>query len=444
MWRLREEDVVLLRFEVSNHRSILEPVELSMIAVDEDRAAARKFDLLTERVLSVAGIYGPNASGKSNLVKALAWLSDAVEDSLRSWEEVIPREPFKFGQGPMTPSTYEVEMVVAGVRYAYRLEVDDVAVLFEGLYSFPERRRRVLFERENLQIRIRRGLGALAGAKELLTPTTLALSAAMRSDQPEVRSFGRALAGIQARGVGRGSLSSRTFMAGRVGRLRTERMFDDQRSSASSSRFDDHPDFAGSSPRHSALALLRFADLGIDDVQIVDDEANIDDVAPLASRVPRRQSRFAHRAAGQEVSFDYDEESEGTRTWFQLISLIVSALRTGRILLMDKIDANLHPRLSARLLELFQDPLTNPDGAQLIFTTHDTSLLNQLNRDEVWLTEKGANGATRLTALAEFGGDKVRRSLNLEKAYLQGRFGAVPELDQFILHQALGLVSSGN
>ncbi len=124
-----------------------------------------------------------------------------------------------------------------------------------------------------------------------------------------------------------------------------------------------------------------------------------------------------------------------------LVSLAADARRKA---LDEKgeIDASLHPRLSACLLELFQDPETNPYGAQLIFTTHDTSLLNHLNRDEVWLTEKSESGATTLTALAEYGGDKVRRSLNLERAYLQGRFGAVPELDQFTLRRALGLVSS--
>lgn len=432
---------MLLRFEVSNHRSILEPVELSMIAVDEDRPAAREFDLLTERVLSIAGIYGPNASGKSNLVEAIAWLSTAVGRSLRTWDEFIPREPFKFGQGPGTPSTYEVDMVVEGVRYAYRVDVDDSAVLFEGLYSYPERRRRVLFERDNLEIRFRRGLGTLAGTRELLTPTTLALSAAMRFDEPEVQPFGRALAGIQVRGVRRRSPWARAFVAGGPGLSLTERLFDDRRSSLQSSLFDD-PDFASSNPRDSALALLRFADLGIDDVQIVEDEADEDHTSTPARRVPRGQLRLIHRAAGQEVPFDFDEESEGTRTWFQLIGPTLSALRSGRILLFDEIDASLHPRLSARLLELFQDPETNPYGAQLIFTTHDTSLLNHLNRDEVWLTEKGESGATTLTALAEFGGDKVRRSLNLEKAYLQGRFGAVPELDQFVLRQALGLVPS--
>src|SRR4051812_32427263 len=103
---------MLLRFEASNHRSISDPIELSMIAVDEDRPAARSFDLLNEKVLTLAGIYGPNASGKSNILDALAWLSSAVKDSLRLWYGRIPRSPFRFGASPEQPSTYEVEMMV--------------------------------------------------------------------------------------------------------------------------------------------------------------------------------------------------------------------------------------------------------------------------------------------------------------------------------------------
>ncbi len=432
---------MLLRFEVSNHRSISEPIELSMIAVDEDRPSTRGFDLLSERVLAIAGIYGPNASGKSNVVEALAWLSTAVGRSLRTWDDFIPREPFKFGLGPMMPSTYEVEGVVGGVRYTYRVEVDDSEVKFEGLYSYPERRRRVLFEREDMEIRFRRGLGTLVGTRELLTPTTLALSAAMRFDEPEVQFFGRYLAGMIVLGVKRRTPWRRSLVGGPPALSSTARLFDERDPIYQRSIFDD-PDSIAKSPRESALALLRFADLGIDDVRIVEEQEDELNISTQAQREPRRQLRLMHRVAEQELAFDLDEESAGTQTWFALIGPTLNALRNGRILIFDEIDASLHPRLSARLLELFQDPETNPHGAQLIFTTHDTSLLNHLNRDEVWLTEKDDGGATTLTALAEFGSDKVRRSLNLEKAYLQGRFGAVPELDQYMLRRALGLASS--
>lgn len=430
---------MLLRFEVSNHRSISGPIEFSMIAVDEERPAARKLPQLTERVLTTAGIYGPNASGKSNVVEALAWLSAAVGDSLRAWDTFVPREPFKFAQGPLAPSWYEVEIVVHDIRYTYRVDVDDSEVLFEGLYSYPERRRRVLFEREGQEIGFRRGLGSsFTGTRELLTPSTLALSAATRLGEPEVRSVGLWLSGIHVLGPRRAATWNQFGGAGDGG-LPTMQLFDGARSGQ-----DTLFDALASSlypSRRSALALLRFADLGIDDVNVVESGDNDARISPQVRRRPRRRPQLMHKVAGQKLPFELTEESTGTQTWFALIGPTLSALNGGRLLLVDEIDASLHPRLSARLVELFQDPETNPFGAQLIFTTHDTSLLNHLNRDEVWLTEKGADGATTLTALAEYGGEKVRRSLNLEKSYLQGRFGAVPELDQYVLRRALGMTS---
>jgi AAA15 family ATPase/GTPase len=117
------------------------------------------------------------------------------------------------------------------------------------------------------------------------------------------------------------------------------------------------------------------------------------------------------------------------------------ALKQGSVLLFDELDASLHPTLSEQVISLFQDRVTNPRDAQLIFTTHDTSLLNHLNRDEVWLTEKSDDGATRLGALAEFAGERVRTSVNLEKAYLHGRFGALPDPDRTELLRALGLIA---
>lgn len=420
---------MLLRFEVSNHRSIMDPVELSMIAVDTDRPAARSFDLLTEQVLTVAGIYGPNASGKSNILDSLSWLAMAAGRSLKSWDEFIPRVPFKFGEGPSSPSTFEVEMMVAGVRYAYRLEVNDLEVVFESLDAYPERRPRRLLERTGLELHLRRGLKAAAGARELLTPTTLALSAAMRfDDEQQIRPFGRQLSLIDTLGVPR-----RPRLLNRLSHphYRTESVFDD-------SMVSRPVDGVRPTRRDLALTLLRFADLGIDDVQVVEERTT--DAADPARFIdePRRRLRMLHRAGSQQVPFELTEESEGTRTWFKLIGPVLQALSAGQTLLFDEIDASLHPRLSARLLELFKDPETNPRGAQLVFTTHDTSLLNHLNRDEVWLTEK-TEGATSLTALAEYGGERVRRSLNLEKAYLQGRFGALPDLDQQTVRRALGL-----
>jgi AAA15 family ATPase/GTPase len=184
--------------------------------------------------------------------------------------------------------------------------------------------------------------------------------------------------------------------------------------------------------RAQALALLRLADLGIDDVLV--------DFHDVSERGGRRRLRLTHKTADGSVPLDFAAESEGTRTWFRLIGPVLAALKEGSLLLIDELDASLHPTLSGELIRLFQDHATNPRHAQLIFTSHDTSLLNHLNRDEVWLTEKSESGATRLGALAEFAGERVRASVNLEKAYLHGRFGALPDTDRTDLLRVLGLI----
>ena len=413
-------EIVLLRFRVSNHRSILEPVELSMIAVDEDRAATRGFDLLSERVLTVAGIYGPNASGKSNVIDSLAWLSMAVGTSLRAWDDEIPRDAHSFGQGPAMPSEFDLDLISGGVRYAYRLEVDDSEVVFESLDSYPARRRRNLLTRHGVEIDFRRGFSEAHGVRELLTPTTLALSAAMKVGHHDCRSVGRAIARIGMAGLSRSRLH-----AGFIDP--TMRLFRSGSDAAESQPFGDS---------RTALNLLRFADPGIDTFSLRDEES------PYDEGLQRRRFRLVHRGGNEAVAFDFDDESAGTRKWFRLLGPALAALRNGRLLLIDEIDASLHPRLATRLLESFQDPETNRHGAQLLFTSHDVSLLNSLNRDEVWLTQKGPDGTTSLTALAEFSGERVRKSLNLERAYLQGRFGAIPEVDQAEVRKALGLLAA--
>ena len=147
---------MLLRFAAANHRSILRPVELSMVAVDADRLSVRRFDLLTEGVLPVAGIYGANASGKSNVLDAILWLASAVDGSLRFWDEFIPTDPFAFGDDPDAPSTYEIEMMVRGVRHSYQVEVNAEKVISETLQSYPERKPRLVLQRDESDVTLRR------------------------------------------------------------------------------------------------------------------------------------------------------------------------------------------------------------------------------------------------------------------------------------------------
>lgn len=430
---------MLIRFEVSNFRSILDRVELSMVAVDRDRPAAREATLLGEHLLTVAGIYGPNASGKSNVLAALRWVRDAVRYSVHVWDESIPIEPFAFGDGPDRPTEFVLEMLVGEVRYEYSLEVNRAKINYEGLFHYPEKKRRRIFERNDLDLVLQRGLGDLAGTRQLLTDRTLALTAAHRFKDPIVSDFARTLLAMRTHGVEPGGKFRRFW---EVVDRPTNRWFDAERTDRPGDDFDElgSVDFDREQyekDRKEALALLRLADLGIEDVQFTEEAV---EVARGEIRTLRRP-RLIHRTATKPAPLELAAESNGTRNWYALIGLLLGVLRSGSILELDEIDASLHPTLSAQLLQLFHDKATNPRGAQLIFTTHDTSLLNHLNRDEVWFTEKAGSGATRLGALAEFAGERVRKSQNLENAYLHGRFGALPDVDRAELLRALGLIA---
>lgn len=437
---------MLIRFEASNYRSIAEGIELSMVAVDREREAAREASHLGESLLTLAAVYGPNASGKSNVVGALAWLRDAVEDSLRFWEDDIPLEPFAFGGGPNRTSEFAIEMTVNDVRFEYLVELSGNGILYEGLFHYPEKKRRRIFERDGLDLKLQRGLGALSGTRELLTERTLALSVARRFDERLVSEFAREILRIQVLGHsprrGRSGLTFNNSWRPRprnFSRVDTARWFDrpDDAQPSLFSLLDEKGKWSTLSRREQALALLRLADMGIEDVMI--DEQEVVYAGSGETRTQRRL-RLVHRSDAGSAPLDFAAESEGTRTWFGLIGAVLTALQTGSIVIFDELDASLHPTLSAELLRIFRSQVTNPYGAQLIFTSHDTSLLNHLNRDEVWLTEKRLDGSTRLGALAEFAGERVRKSQNLETAYLHGRFGALPQVDQAEFLRALGLI----
>jgi uncharacterized protein len=153
-----------------------------MVAVDRERPEARPVPNLGESLLPVAAVFGPNASGKSNVIAALDWLKNAVRESLRFWDDQVPVEPFAFVGGQDRPSEFTVESVIAGTRFEYVVELDQHAVLYEGLFHYPEKKRRRIFEREGDVLKLQRGLGKLSGTRDLLTGRTLALSIARRFD----------------------------------------------------------------------------------------------------------------------------------------------------------------------------------------------------------------------------------------------------------------------
>jgi hypothetical protein len=192
--------------------------------------------------------------------------------------------------------------------------------------------------------------------------------------------------------------------------------------------------------RNVIAKLVSFADLGIAGLETEKQELSpeVEDLASayhaLTIRLPETKLRLLHRFGDKTVPLPLDRESGGTIAYLSLLGPVVDALRKGIPLLVDELDASLHPLLAIELIRLFNSPSSNPNGAQLIFNTHDTNLLSSgvLRRDQIWFTEKGPDASSHLFPLSDF---KPRRQENLENGYLQGRYGAIPFInpDDFVL-----------
>ncbi len=404
-----------------------------MVAID-DRREARDHPRIGASLVPVAGIFGPNASGKSNVLAALAWLRIAVRDSLRRWDDEIPVEPFAFGDAKHRDSSFVLEMEVQGVRFEYLLDVGRERVSYEALFHYPEGRRRRIFERNLNELVLQRGLGELSGTRSLLTDRSLALSIMRRFDEPDTSSFARELLRLSTLGqpLNRGM---RPLGGTVVSTLRVfDRPQDEELNLFGEGELGAEPELQ--STRQQAISLLQLADLGVADVEIEETTIHSRSGEPAIRRSPR----LVHLMNSERLSFDYLDESAGTRTWFELIGPVLNSLRTGALVIFDELEAGLHPTLTAQLIKLFEAQNSNPYGAQLVFTSHDANLLNHLNRDEVWLTEKNPNGSTRFAALSDFAGERVRRSANLESGYLSGRFGALPDVSRPGVLRDLGLI----
>jgi hypothetical protein len=433
--------LVLRSFRLENHRSFRDEAELSLLpAYTKDRA-----------IVPVAAIYGANAAGKSNFFDGLHFMCRAVAASYRQWPPIggVPRSPFRLEAGRRDePSTYVIELSLDGVRHVYGFVVDDDQVREEWLHFYPKGRRRILFEREGLDFELGESLRAARAKADVLTeltrPNALFLSLAA---QVGIEDLLPVYDWLASGGVQRSDTSERLSAMPEAALVDAV-----QGSDADRRRF---------------LSLLQAADVGISEV-LVQQEPEITHAvwkpiyvdlsyppeqialsvetshmfvsaeesgtgAGLEDRLSRlvdirtaSRLKFRH---GESELFDLVDESAGTRSWLSLLPKVLAALSHGGLLMIDEIDASLHPNLTALLIRQFQSTETNPRNAQLLFTTHDATLLGTsfgeelLARDQIWFVEKDAGGASKLYPLTDF---HPRTGENRERRYLTGSYGGIP------------------
>jgi hypothetical protein len=399
---------MLRSFRVANHRSIRAEAELLLMpAYDKERP-----------VVPVAAVFGANASGKSNLLDALRFMQTAVRTSYAAWEPGagVPRPPFRLDPAAAEePSVYVVELLLNGVRHVYGFEVDDRRVREEWLYAYPHSRRRVIFDRDADEIKFG-STGATrrysATVASLARPDALFISVAARSNMKEVQQVYQWF----RENLSYGLVDSLDRYDPLIRRL--------------------YPEGAH---RRLVLDLIRAADLGIADVQVMLEQVGVD-LLPDGRQIAKVRQVLQFVQGRHGAVLRLSDQSAGTRAWLSLLGPALDCLEIGGTLLVDEIDSSLHPRLAARLIEAFQAGETNPRGAQLVFTTHDATLLgpvlgdDTLARDQIWFVEKDAAGATSLFPLTDF---RPRKDENTERRYLAGSYGAVPETSQYAFARAL-------
>lgn len=421
---------MLIGFSVGNYKSFKETVTLSMVAsliTEEDRELNENnvFEINHKlNLLKSAAIYGANASGKSNLVAAINFMKWFVLNSSKETQvsEAIDIEAFRLStETEKEPSFFEIVFLVQGKTFRYGFEVNAREVASEWLFQADESEEKMLFERD-FDNYILNDFPEGQDISDKTRSNALFLSV--------VAQFNGKLSGKILLWFSK-TLQLISGLQDRQYRKETLESLENARH------------------RHDIIEFIKKLDLGIADIEIINQPVFVitNNTAVYGSSYgsgslyPNSESKPTvktlhpkYDADGKRTSiesFDIEKhESEGTNKLFALAGILLDTLRTGKILLIDELDARLHPLITRELICLFNSSETNPHNAQLIFTTHDTNLLSSktFRRDQIWFTEKDNKGATDLYSLVEY---KVGKDASFERDYIMGKYGAIPFIGNF-------------
>ncbi len=411
---------MFLEFRVKNYRSIRDEQVLSLVAShDKDQADTHLISTgvkSLDKVVRTAVIYGPNASGKSNLLQALAFMRAVIAESATVIQlgQTYNVQPFRLDEKlAKQPTEFEITFTESGVRYQYGFSLTPERIVDEWLLVYRAPKPQQWFSRRfdaRNQSYSYDFSTHLTGSRRLwqdsTRPNALFLSTAVQLNSELLRPvFSWIVEKTLHLGSGLSPLPDYT----------TELL--------------KNP--AG---KASVRDFLASADIGISDIEAVPRKGFRQKVEFGIAGGPAQISReehemfmpqFVHKTKNGTARFELHEESQGTQRLYAFAAPVLDVLKTGKMLVVDELDSSLHTLLVRRLVGMFHDSGLNVGGAQLIFTTHDTSLLEDalFRRDQIWFTEKDRDQATRIYPLTDF---SPRKKEALERGYLAGRYGALP------------------
>ncbi len=413
---------MIVDFSVTNFRSIRDEQTFSMFAENPGKQLLDNISYPAGKkigVLSCAGIYGANASGKSNVLLAFEALQFLIRasGSLKDGSPIACYEPFRLSEETKTaPVRFEIEFFTPdGMRYVYRIAFTRKRIIEERLDFYPSAKMALVFERNSDDTWETIKFGTLfSGGKKrfpFFANNAYLSHAGNSADAPKL-----------IRNV-YNYFRNDILRLGLNEEVRIDDWIDDK------SVFD------------KVAALLGFVDTGVSGVVVQENDVDLSSVQ-LPEKMPgsmkasilrdmKRSFLFAHQTdTGELEHFDLRLESSGTRKLFRLAPLIINVLDRGGVLIVDELDSSMHPFIAELIIRLFNDPEVNCGHAQLIFSTHNISLMvpEHFRRDQIWLTEK-VKGATHLFSLEDFDKNKVKPQSPFGRWYAEGRFGAVPKID---------------
>jgi hypothetical protein len=409
---------MLIEFSVANFRSFRERQTLSMVAAPKLRKGRNAFEapLSGEKfpdLLKVCAVYGPNAAGKSNLLLALSTIGLIAGLSPSAQGAVLPVAPFALDPAlAHTPSSFEVHFIQDGLRYQFELAATRSRIVHERLVFFPQGSETLLYERRcaddtegyTFGPELEGGETLHQAWRKLTPPHLLFISQAVANSNAELKQLRHPFTWL-SQGV-------EVMMSGM------------QRYAASAQELASKgiPSLA-----EDIAAFLREVDVPVSafKAESVDPTPFPLNLLTHESSTAQVKTTLTHRTALGEAELSFDDQSEGTKN---LIGFFVPwSLKSygGRsVLAVDELDSSLHPKIVAALIDKHLD-IEEP--TQLIFTTHDTHLMDTklLRRDQIWIVERDANGATQLRSVHDFEG---RESEDVEKRYYEGRYRGLPLL----------------
>ncbi len=434
---------MLIHFSIRNFRSIHDWITLSFEAIKDRKEPDH---LLVEpipglRLVKAVLLYGPNASGKTNILRALEFVRRLVEEGIER-HKPVPVEPFKFHpESRQAPTEFEIEFFIKGNRLLYQGELTAEEVLHERLEAFNRESRRwnMVFERErtgDATFRIR------TGKKH---PLKSALVDLLYAATPPNNLVLHSISRLNAEGTT--IQQAWEWFAHHLGRIITPRhpverimaILIDQQPPQERETFLSH-----------IVDLMHQADFSISKIELHEEPLPQEDFEKLveglsigvlkrrnddaSSKPSILRTKFYHRTeSGGDQWLWMRDESAGTQRFYGLSGPLITALQRGLVLPIDEIEASLHPDLVKFYLQLF---LANTQTSQLIATTHMRELLQEeslFRRDMIWFTDRKPDGSTELFSLADFKRSEIRQKHSIYLAYKKGRLGARPYVGSYQL-----------